>query len=81
MKSISKNVIYNQLPRLFKWPNSDSLIASTYLLLGSFQLFLVKLVDMIWITYDKVGKPNSFGAVPEVARQSVIYDRMKTLKF
>lgn len=40
----------------------------------------MKLVDMIWITYDKVGKPNSFGAVPEVARQSVIYDRMKTLK-
>ena len=29
---------------------------------------------------DKVGKPNSFGAVPEVARQSVIYARMKTLK-
>ena len=49
MKSIAKNVIYSQLPRLFKWPNSDSLIASTYLLLGSFQLFLMKLVDMIWI--------------------------------
>jgi hypothetical protein len=35
---------------------------------------------MIWKYLDKVGKPNSFGAVPEVASQSEIYAGMKTFK-